>query len=155
MSETYSDALVITFIAIGALIVISLFFIGLTRGLAWLASRGNQAGGGPPAAEEPESWPFPGSAPPVAPRVSSASVIEPPPAQVAAAEVLASPIPGTIISIRVRAGDVVKAGDVLLVLEIMNMHNEISAPRDGKIREVFVSQGKYVRRREPLVAIEG
>ncbi len=39
MSEIYSDALVITFIAVGALIVISLFFIGLTRGLEWLARR--------------------------------------------------------------------------------------------------------------------
>lgn len=39
MSETYSDALVITFIAVGALIVISFFFVALTRGLDWLARR--------------------------------------------------------------------------------------------------------------------
>ena len=42
MSETYSDALVITFIAVGALIVISFFFIALTRGLEWLARRSVQ-----------------------------------------------------------------------------------------------------------------
>lgn len=37
MSEAYSDALAITFIAVGALILISFFFIALTRGLEWLA----------------------------------------------------------------------------------------------------------------------
>ena len=153
MSEAYSDALVITFIAIGALIVISLFFIGLTRGLAWLASRGNKGGGVTPAAKEGEI--SSGGVPPIAPGVSSASVIEPPPARVAAGEVVTASMPGTVIFIEVRAGDVVKAGDVLLVLEMMNIHNEIAAPRDGKITEVFVSEGKYVRRREPLVAIEG
>ena len=51
--------------------------------------------------------------------------------------------------------DVVKAGDILLILESMKIENEIFAPRDGKIREVFVAEGKYVRRREPLVTIEG
>ena len=40
MSEAYSDALVITIVALGALIVISFFFIGLTRGLEWLSRRG-------------------------------------------------------------------------------------------------------------------
>lgn len=39
MSEAYSDALVITILALGALIVISFFFIGLTRCLGWLARR--------------------------------------------------------------------------------------------------------------------
>ena len=40
MSEAYSDALVITMIAVGALIVISFFFIGVTRVLEWVARRG-------------------------------------------------------------------------------------------------------------------
>ena len=40
MSEAYSDALAITIVALGALIIISFFFIGLTRCLGWLARRG-------------------------------------------------------------------------------------------------------------------
>lgn len=40
MSEAYSDALAITIIAVGALIVISFFFIGVTRVLEWVARRG-------------------------------------------------------------------------------------------------------------------
>ena len=39
MSEAYSDALVISFVAVGALILISFFFIALTRGLEWQARR--------------------------------------------------------------------------------------------------------------------
>ena len=79
----------------------------------------------------------------------------PPPATVGAEEVVISPMPGTIISIKVKAGDVVKAGDILLVVESMKIENEIPAPRDGQVREVFVAEGKYGRRREPLVTIEG
>lgn len=93
-------------------------------------------------------------APPAPLRASSSSVTKLPP-KVSAEEVVASPMPGTITSIKVKAGDEVKAGDVLLILESMKIENEIPAPWDGKVREVFVAEGKYVRRREPLVAIEG
>ena len=44
MSEVYSDALVITFVAIGALLLISFFFIALTRGLEWLSRRSVKEG---------------------------------------------------------------------------------------------------------------
>ena len=52
-------------------------------------------------------------APPAPFRASSST---PPPATVGAEEVVTSPMPGTIISIKVKAGDVVKAGDILLIL---------------------------------------
>ena len=102
-----------------------------------------------------KSPPITPEAPPAPLRASSSSVTKPPPARVSAEEVITSPMPGTITAIRVKAGDEVKAGDVLLILESMKIENEILAPWDGKIREVFVAVGKYVRRREPLVAIEG
>jgi len=92
---------------------------------------------------------------PVPPKTAPAPVAKPPPAKVAGEEVVSAPMPGTIVSIRVKGGDVVKAGDVLLILDSMKIQNEIRAPREGKIREVFASEGKYVRRREPLIAIEG
>lgn len=88
-------------------------------------------------------------------KVAPAPVAKPPPPKVAGEEVVTAPMPGTIISIKVKGGDVVKAGDVLLMLESMKIQNEIRAPREGKIKEVFISEGKYVRRREPLIAIEG
>ena len=80
---------------------------------------------------------------------------KPAPPKVAGEDVVSAPMPGTIVSVRVKSGDVVKVGDVLLILDSMKIQNEIRAPREGKIKEVFVSEGKYVRRREPLVEIEG
>ncbi len=68
-------------------------------------------------------------------------------------DVVISPMPGTIISIKVKVGDAVKAGDVLLVLESMKIQNEITAPRDGTIKEILVTEGKYVKRRESLISI--
>jgi len=68
-------------------------------------------------------------------------------------DVVISPMPGTIISIKVKVGDAVKAGDVLLVLESMKIQNEITAPRDGTIKDILVTEGKYVKRRESLISI--
>lgn len=67
--------------------------------------------------------------------------------------VVRAPMPGTIVSVNVKAGDAVKSGDVLLVLESMKIKNEITAPQDGTVSEVFVAEGQYVKRREQLVDI--
>jgi len=65
-----------------------------------------------------------------------------------------APMPGTILSVSVKPGDSVKTGDILLVLESMKIKNEITAPQDGTIKEVYVGEGQYVKRREQLVDIE-
>jgi len=78
-----------------------------------------------------------------------------PPTVRAGEAVVASPMPGTIVSINVKVGDSVKAGDILLVLESMKIQNEIPSPKDGVIKEVLVPEGKYVKRREPLIIIGG
>ena len=53
-------------------------------------------------------------------------------------------MPGPIVRINVKAGDSVKKGDVLLVLEAMKMENDICAPADGTVLAVQVSQGEAV-----------
>ena len=68
--------------------------------------------------------------------------------------VVRAPMPGTIISVNVKVGDSVKVGDVLFVLESMKIKNEIKAPQDGKIKEILVTEGQYVKRRDTLVDIE-
>lgn len=93
-------------------------------------------------------------APPVPPKASPSPAVRPPTVP-AGVEVVTSPMPGTIVSISVKVGNSVKAGDILLVLESMKIQNEIPSPRDGKIKEILVAEGKYVKRREPLIAIEG
>lgn len=70
------------------------------------------------------------------------------------AEIVKSPMPGTILDVKVNVGDVVKKGDVLAILEAMKMENEIMAPRDAKVVSVQVSSGTSVNAGDPLVALE-
>lgn len=71
----------------------------------------------------------------------------------AGATTITSPMPGTILKVNVNAGDVVKKGQVLLILEAMKMENEITAPADGKIASVNVEKGKPVSAGDVLVSI--
>ncbi|MCC6383147.1 MAG: biotin/lipoyl-binding protein [Dehalococcoidia bacterium] len=63
-------------------------------------------------------------------------------------------IAGRVLSIKVKAGDQVKSGDILLILEAMKMENEIRAPGDGTVREVAVTEGARVLEGETLVVID-
>jgi len=66
---------------------------------------------------------------------------------------LEAPLPGVIVEVRVKEGDKVKAGDVVLVLEAMKMANEIRAPNGGVIRGVHVKKGQSVEKGQPLITI--
>ncbi|AHM58195.1 biotin/lipoyl attachment domain-containing protein (plasmid) [Peptoclostridium acidaminophilum DSM 3953] len=70
-----------------------------------------------------------------------------------ASESISAPMPGTIIDIKVREGDVVKSGQVIMVLEAMKMENEIVAPKDGKIMAIRASRGSSVASGEELLHI--
>ena len=59
-------------------------------------------------------------------------------------EKISSPMPGTILNILVNAGDTVKAGQILMILEALKMENEIMAPKDGKIASIHVAKGASV-----------
>ena len=65
-----------------------------------------------------------------------------------------SSMPGTIVDVMVKAGDLVKAGDPVLVIEAMKMENEVPAPVAGKIKKVHVAKGDSVTPDEALVEIE-
>jgi len=81
-----------------------------------------------------------------APAAASAPAAAPAPAAPAAAgdKAVKSPMPGTILDIKVQAGQAVKAGDLLMVLEAMKMENEILAAADGTVAAVNVSKGSTV-----------
>jgi biotin carboxyl carrier protein len=66
---------------------------------------------------------------------------------------ITSPMPGTILNVNVKAGDTVKKGQVLLILEAMKMENEIVAPADGKISSVNVSKSSVVSVGDVLISL--
>jgi 3-methylcrotonyl-CoA carboxylase alpha subunit len=63
-------------------------------------------------------------------------------------------MPGRVVKILVAAGDEVKKGQGLLILEAMKMENEIVAPRDGKVASLPVESGKAVENGDDLVVLE-
>ena len=65
-----------------------------------------------------------------------------------------APLPGTVLSIPVKVGDVVKAADTVLVLEAMKMENAIHAGRDGKIASINVNPGDAVPDGGLLITLE-
>ena len=67
---------------------------------------------------------------------------------------VAAQIAGRVLSVKVKAGDAVKQGDVLLILEAMKMENEVKAPADGVVKEVLVAEGARVADGETMVVIE-
>lgn len=65
-----------------------------------------------------------------------------------------SPMPGTILDIKVSVGQEVKKGDVLMILEAMKMENEIMAPESGKVISIPVAKAASVNTSELLVEIQ-
>ena len=76
------------------------------------------------------------------------------PAAAGAGEKITSPMPGNILSVNVAAGDTVKKGQVLMILEAMKMENEIMAPCDGKVTAVAVAKGAAVESGALLCTIQ-
>ena len=70
------------------------------------------------------------------------------------AKEIASPLPGTVLRISVKAGDVVAAGDELMVLEAMKMETPVKAENAGTIVDVLVNEKDVVTAGQALLSIE-
>lgn len=101
----------------------------------------------------PQAAPAPAPAAPApAPAAAPAAPAAPAPAAVGANTVPA-PLPGNINEVRFSAGQSVKAGDVVIILEAMKMENEVVAPRAGTLTRVHVQKGAVVNTGDPLFDI--
>ena len=101
-------------------------------------------------APAPAAAPASASAP-----AAAAAPAAPAPAAVSAVagEQVQSPMPGTIVKMNVKAGQAVKSGEVLAVLEAMKMENEIMAPHDATVVQVLTDVGTKVETGTPIIVL--
>jgi pyruvate carboxylase subunit B len=64
---------------------------------------------------------------------------------------LKAPMPGLVVRVEVATGDVVRAGQAVVIVEAMKMENELKAPAAGKVTAVKVKEGSTVERGQILV----
>ena len=89
------------------------------------------------------------AAPKAAPKAAKKAA----PAGAQGAVKISAPMPGKILGVKANAGDAVKKGDVLVVLEAMKMENEICAPQDGTVATVECAVGDSVETGKVLVSM--
>lgn len=99
------------------------------------------------------SAPIVQSAPKMAPKAASKAPKAAPKAAPAGAGDIAAPMPGTVIDIKVKEGQNVNAGDVVMILEAMKMENEIVASSAGKISKIHVEKGAAVVTDQALITL--
>ena len=82
--------------------------------------------------------------PVAAPAAAPAAAPSAAPAASAGGEPVNAPMPGTVLEIRVAAGEAVKKDQVILILEAMKMENEIVSPRDGVVSSISAEKGSSI-----------
>ena len=93
------------------------------------------------------------AAPTPAPTAPVATPAAPAATGTAGAVKVVAPMPGKILGVKVSAGQNVKKGDVVVILEAMKMENEIVAPQDGTIASINVSTGQSVESGEVIATL--
>ena len=96
----------------------------------------------PPAAAAPALAPLPKTKGPSAPQAAGDG------------KTLTAPMPGVVLAVRVKAGDKVKRGEEMVLLESMKMELNIMAGADGVVKKVCVTQGQNVAHGAILVEFE-
>jgi biotin carboxyl carrier protein len=63
-------------------------------------------------------------------------------------------IPGTVLKLYVKEGDIVNQGDRVFVLQAMKMNNEVLAPISGTVKKINIKEGERVSKNDPIMLIE-
>lgn len=98
----------------------------------------------PVSAPAPAPAPVPAPAPAPAPAAAPASL---------SGNVITSPLPGTVLQVLKTAGQSVRRGETVLVIEAMKMENEIVAPEDGVLSDIAVQKGASVQSGDALFSL--
>lgn len=109
-------------------------------------------GEAPAAAPAPVAAPAAPAPAPAAPAPAAAAPA-PAAAPAAGATTVEAPMPGKILNIKVSAGQAVKFGETVIVMEAMKMETEIVAPADGTVAQILVKAGDAVDTGAALVTL--
>ena len=88
-----------------------------------------------------------------APKEEAKPVSAQPSSAPASANSIVAPMQGPILDVKVKVGDVVKAGDTVCILEAMKLENEIKANCGGKVLEIKANKGQTVNAKDPLIIL--
>ncbi|RJP89651.1 MAG: acetyl-CoA carboxylase biotin carboxyl carrier protein subunit [Desulfobacteraceae bacterium] len=91
----------------------------------------------------------PAAMPPPAVAITPISAVEP----VSGGNIVAAPMPGLILDVKVKIGDLVTAGQTVLIMEAMKMENRITVKISGTVKEIHVQKGSEVMSGAPLIVI--
>ena len=72
--------------------------------------------------------------------------------QVSAGAVVA-PIPGLVLKVLVKNGDVVEVGQTVIILEAMKMESEIHTDRAGKVNNILVKEGENIQEGQAIIEV--
>ena len=103
--------------------------------------------------EAPAAAPAPAPAPAAPAPAPAAPAPAPAAAPATGATTVEAPMPGKILNIKVSAGQAVKFGETVIVMEAMKMETEIVAPADGTVAQILVKAGDAVDTGAALVTL--
>lgn len=92
-------------------------------------------------------------APAAAPRTETGAKVVAKPAPAAGRSTVKSPLPGTVMSLKVNVGDTVSAGDTVCVLEAMKMENDIHTEKGGTVQKILVNVGDAILEGSEIMVI--
>lgn len=92
--------------------------------------------------------------PAAAPKTKTGAPVVTRPVATASKSAVKSPLPGVVMDIKVKEGDMVKRGQTIVILEAMKMENNINADKDGKVITISVNKGDSVLEGTDLIIIE-
>ena len=123
------------------------------NGTAYEVEVEDMGGVAAPKAAAPKA--APAAAPAAAPKAAPAAAPAPAAKPVAAgAATISAPMPGKVLEVKVKAGDAVKAGDVLMILEAMKMQSNYKVTSDCYIKDILVNEGDSVNSDQQLILLD-